>query len=67
MPEISPLDYAFLLLESEENPKHVGPFKILRPPEGAPADYVSQFVAKLRKFQPSPPFNYKLKVTAPNL
>lgn len=66
MPEISPLDYAFLALESEENPKHVGPVQILRPPEGAPTDYVSRFVAKLRQRQPQPPFNYKLKMTVPN-
>lgn len=67
MPEISPLDYAFLAIESEENPKHVAPIKILRPPEDAPADYVSRFVAKLRQRQPQPPFNYKLKLTVPNL
>ena len=67
MPEISPLDYAFLLLESDENPKHVGPVKILRPPEGAPADYVSRFVIKLRQQQPNSPFNYKLKAAVPNL
>ncbi|MCK5681363.1 DUF1298 domain-containing protein, partial [bacterium] len=40
---------------------------ILRPPEGAPSDYVSRFVANLRQRQPQPPFNYKLKMTVPNL
>ncbi|RLB74440.1 MAG: hypothetical protein DRH03_01140 [Deltaproteobacteria bacterium] len=67
MPEISPLDYAFLALESKESPKHVAPVKILRPPEGAPADYVSRFVVNLRQRQPQPPFNYKIKLTIPNL
>ncbi len=67
MPEISPLDYAFLALESVENPKHVGPIQILRAPEGASSDYVSRFVTNLRQRQPQPPFNYKLKMTVPNL
>jgi diacylglycerol O-acyltransferase len=67
MSQIPPLDYAFLLLENEESPKHVGPVEIMRPPEDAPADYVSRFVAKLRLRQPSPPFNYKLKAKLPSL
>ncbi len=66
MPEISPMDYAFLALESVENPKHVGPVQILRPPKGAPADYVSRFVDNMRQRQPQTPFNYKLKLIVPN-
>ena len=66
MAQIPPLDYAFLLVESEESPKHVGPVEVLSPPEGASDNYVSQFVAKLRQRTPAPPFNYKLKAKLSN-
>lgn len=67
MSQIPPLDYGFLLLESKQNPNHVGPVEIMRPPEGAPVDYVKQFAAKLRKRKPCSPFNYKIKAKLPNL
>ncbi|NOQ41056.1 MAG: DUF1298 domain-containing protein, partial [Desulfuromusa sp.] len=67
MSQIHTLDYAFLLLETEESPKHVGSLEIMQPPKNAPVDYVSQFVEKLRQRKPAPPFNYKLKAKLPNL
>jgi WS/DGAT/MGAT family acyltransferase len=66
MIHIPPLGYGFLFLENEESPKHIGSVEIMSPPESATADYVSQFVDKLRQRQPGPPFCYKLKKMIPN-
>ena len=66
MIHIPPLGYGFLFLENEESPKHIGSVEIMSPPENATADYVSQFVDKLRQRQPGPPFCYKLKEMIPN-
>lgn len=43
------LDTSWLMIESKETPMHVGVLLLFSPPPGAPADYVSLLVARLRE------------------
>ncbi len=49
MKRISPLDHAWLLLESRDTPMHVGGlFEYTKPPEGAAPDYLTQTLSDVR-------------------
>ena len=47
----------FLLAERGTQPSHVGALMIFAPPEAAPRDYVTRFVARYRDIAPQSPFN----------
>ena len=61
MPSIALLDYAFLAFESDKSPKHVAGLQIFELPRGADADFVSQLVGKIKKIEPTAPFNRRLE------
>jgi diacylglycerol O-acyltransferase / wax synthase len=63
MTRISITDYAFLLTETADSPRHVGSLQIFRPPEGYPGDFVGDLIAELRKHKVGEPFNQRLKVS----
>jgi diacylglycerol O-acyltransferase / wax synthase len=58
--QISPTDAAWLLLESRETPMHVGGLLEFTRPRDAPADYLSQELARMRAIRTLPePWNLK--------
>lgn len=61
MKRVSPLDAAWLLLESRDTPMHVGAlFEFTKPP-GAGADFLSETLEQMRKERSVPaPWNLKL-------
>jgi WS/DGAT/MGAT family acyltransferase len=61
MPSLSIYDYAFLLTETAESPKHVAGLQIFKPPADYPGDFVSDLVEAMRTRPAGPPFNFKLK------
>jgi diacylglycerol O-acyltransferase / wax synthase len=63
MTRISITDYAFLLTETADSPRHVGSLQIFRPPEGYDGDFVGDVIEALRQHKVGEPFNQKLKVT----
>jgi WS/DGAT/MGAT family acyltransferase len=60
MPSLSFYDYAFLVTETADSPKHVAGLQIFRPPPDYDGDYVADLVAALRRRPPGPPFNMRL-------
>lgn len=63
MTRISITDYAFLLTETADSPRHVGSLQIFRPPEGYQGDFVADLVEDLRHHKVGEPFNQRLKVS----
>jgi WS/DGAT/MGAT family acyltransferase len=62
---LSPVDAAWLLLESRDTPMHVGGLFEFTPPPDAPADFLKSELERLRKARAiPPPWNLKL-VQAP--
>lgn len=61
MKTLSPLDAAFLRMESRRTPMHVGGLLIFRLPKNAPRDFLRSLLEQMRTqpFMP-PPFNSKL-------
>ena len=61
MKYLSPIDAAFLRMESKRTPMHVGAMMTFRLPEGAPPDFVRKLMLRMREkpFMPEP-FGYKL-------
>jgi len=61
---ISPLDAAFLYMESHETPMHVAALQIFNLPPNAPEDYLKKLVVYLRDDKDlSSPWNKKLKLS----
>ena len=61
MKRISPLDAAWLLLESRDTPMHVGGLFEYTPPDGAGPDFLTEVVAGAREQRSvPPPWNLKL-------
>lgn len=59
---VSPLDAAWLFVESEDTPMHVGGVQIYSPPADAAPDFVQQLVSRLREQRRfSPPFSLRVK------
>ncbi|MGH8528913.1 MAG: WS/DGAT/MGAT family O-acyltransferase [Nevskiales bacterium] len=58
---LSPIDAAFLRMESKRTPMHVGAMMTFRLPEEAPPDFLRQLIARMREhpFMP-PPFGARL-------
>ncbi|NGX16621.1 wax ester/triacylglycerol synthase family O-acyltransferase [Wenzhouxiangella sp. XN24] len=63
MTRISITDYAFLLTETADSPRHVGSLQIFRPPEGYAGDFVGDLIETLRRHKVGKPFNQRLKVS----
>ncbi|MDX1496797.1 MAG: wax ester/triacylglycerol synthase family O-acyltransferase [Salinisphaeraceae bacterium] len=62
MRRLSPIDTAFLLAESRNQPLHVGALCVFHPPAEAPADYVANIADRLRSSNlAGPPFNRRLE------
>jgi WS/DGAT/MGAT family acyltransferase len=58
MRDLSILDLAFFIAETEGSPKHVAGLMLCKKPDGAPADYCRQIIKDLKTFnRPSEPFN----------
>jgi WS/DGAT/MGAT family acyltransferase len=58
---LSPVDAAFVQMESPRTPMHVGGLLTFRLPESAPNDWLRSLVARLREQLPlNPPFNQRL-------
>lgn len=59
---LSPVDAAFLRMESSRTPMHVGGLMVFKLPEGAPADYLRKLYDRIRQSSVETyPFNCKLK------
>ena len=63
MTRISITDYAFLLTETADSPRHVGSLQIFRPPAGYAGDFVGDLIGELRQHRVDAPFNQQLKVS----
>jgi diacylglycerol O-acyltransferase / wax synthase len=63
MTRISITDYAFLLTETADSPRHVGSLQIFRPPEGFDGDFVGELIGELRQHTVGEPFNQRLEVS----
>jgi WS/DGAT/MGAT family acyltransferase len=58
MKKLSLIDLAFLVVETEDSPKHVAGLMILTPPADAGADYAEQLYEEMRTHRrPREPFN----------
>ncbi|MFP5305896.1 MAG: WS/DGAT/MGAT family O-acyltransferase [Gammaproteobacteria bacterium] len=64
MKRLSPIDAAFLRMESPRTPMHVGALMTFRLPEQAPRDFLQRLLKRMREhpFMPEP-FGYKLART----
>jgi WS/DGAT/MGAT family acyltransferase len=63
MSRISITDFAFLLTETADSPRHVASLQIFRPPEGYKGDFVGDLMAALKTRPVYAPFNQKLKLS----
>jgi diacylglycerol O-acyltransferase / wax synthase len=63
MTRISITDYAFLLTETADSPRHVGSLQIFRPPDDYAGDFVGDLIAELRRHKVGAPFDQRLKVS----
>ena len=54
-------DYAFLLTETADSPKHVAGVQVFEPPADYPGDYVRDLMDALRERPPGGLFKLKLK------
>ncbi len=61
MPSLSIYDYAFLLTETADSPKHVAGLQLFKPPPDYKGDFVSDLVAAMSERPAGPPFSFKLK------
>lgn len=61
MPSLSFYDYAFLVTETADSPKHVAGLQIFSPPPGYEGDFVADLVSALRTRPPGSPFNMRLE------
>jgi diacylglycerol O-acyltransferase len=61
MPSLSIYDYAFLLTETADSPKHVAGLQIFRPPAAYEGDFVTDLIEAMRQRPAGPPFNFRLK------
>lgn len=57
MERLNLLDAIFLLLETAENPKHVGALLVFERPKDIRTDFLADLVARFRTQRPNAPFN----------
>jgi WS/DGAT/MGAT family acyltransferase len=57
MERLNLLDAIFLLLETAENPKHVGVLLVFERPKDAAPDFLADLVTQFRTLRPTAPFN----------
>ncbi|MDJ0654673.1 MAG: wax ester/triacylglycerol synthase family O-acyltransferase [Xanthomonadales bacterium] len=67
VPDISLVDYGFLLAETRASPRHVSVLHLFEPPPGAPDDFVARLLEGDRTLQPVAPFCWKLGASAVGL
>ena len=61
MQRVSPVDAAWLAIESRDTPMHVGGLFEFTLPEGAPEDYMGRLFTQMRELRTiPPPWNLKL-------
>ncbi|MGI9264528.1 MAG: wax ester/triacylglycerol synthase family O-acyltransferase [Gammaproteobacteria bacterium] len=63
MAKLSFYDYAFLLTETADSPKHVAGLQIFEPPADYEGDFVADLIEQLAQRPPGPPFNFKFRRT----
>jgi WS/DGAT/MGAT family acyltransferase len=63
MTRISITDYAFLLTETADSPRHVGALQVFRPPQDYPGDFIGDLMAELRARRVHRPFDQRLRVS----
>lgn len=63
MSRISITDFAFLLTETADSPRHVASLQIFRPPKGYEGDFVGDLMEALRQRPVQSPFDQKLSVS----
>ena len=61
MPQLSPTDQAFFLLETDQRPMSIGALMVLAPPRGAGARFAERLVEGMLRRPVGPPFNFRLK------
>lgn len=57
--KIPPMDLMFYLMETPENPKHVGAVQLFELPRNAPRDYLINLAQMIKQAPVVPPFNYR--------
>lgn len=60
MKRINALDAAWLAVDSDETPMHIGNMQIFTPPKGAPTSFLRDLVARMRASDVVPPWAFKL-------
>jgi len=61
MPRLSPVDQAFLLLETHDRPMNIGALFVLAPPRGAARGFADRLVKTMLGRPVGPPFSYRLQ------
>jgi len=61
MPQLSPVDQAFFLLETRDRPMSIGLLVVLKPPRGARRNFADRLVRTMLKCPPGPPFSYRVQ------
>jgi WS/DGAT/MGAT family acyltransferase len=64
MSRISLTDYAFLLTETEDSPRHVAGIQIYEPPEDYPGDFVADLYQELLTRPAHAPFDRRVRISA---
>jgi WS/DGAT/MGAT family acyltransferase len=61
MPRLSPVDQAFLLLETRDRPMNIGGLFVLAPPPGTRGDFAGRLLRTMLRRPVGPPFSYRLR------
>jgi WS/DGAT/MGAT family acyltransferase len=61
MPRLSPVDQAFLLLETRDRPMNIGALFVLAPPQGGGRGFADRLVKTMLSRPVGPPFSYRLQ------
>jgi diacylglycerol O-acyltransferase / wax synthase len=67
MPALSVIDLAMFLLETDERPFNIGPLAVLAPPSKGGKAFADKLVARMKRSEVGPPFNYRLHKPAVGL
>lgn len=61
MPQLSPVDLAMFLLETEQRPMNVGALAVLGPPPGFRGDLAARLMRSMLRRPVGPPFTHRLR------